>query len=329
MVLSSATTVLDRIRATVQETPAPGGRKLGFGAMGTWCQITYCTSARTTAHNFTAAALQWVANFESTYSRFLPDSVISRINDAAGKHWVDVDDETDRLFALCHELYFFTKGAFDPTSLPLIQLWNWKATPPAAPCDSAIAAAQALVGWRKVQRRRGAIFLPEEGMALDLGGVGKEYAVDRVMQLAQEHGLESVLVDFGQDLRAHGRPPGRSAWHVGLENPKNPGHCWTGVAARDVAVATSGDYLRHFTLNGRRYGHIIDPRTGFPVDKGCRAVTVIAPACTFAGILSTTAFILGPRDGLALIEGYHGAEGCIITEDSRLETKRFTSYVTH
>lgn len=293
--------------------------KISFRAMGTMCHIT----GDDLTPEFRTAALRWVAEFEARYSRFLPASLISRINAAAGERWIEIDPVTERIFELCEQLVFFTRGAFDPTALPLIQLWNWKANPPVIPTDSQIAAARKLVGWEKVQRRPGAIFLPEPGMAIDLGGIGKEYAVDCVVELARQHGIADVLVDFGQDVRA----AGNLTRHIGLEDPKRPGHCWAGVAVQNMAVATSGDYLRCFTQNGRRYGHIIDPRTGWPVHNGCQSVTVIAPSCTVAGVLATTAFVLGARDGLNLIENYHGAEGCIITADSRFETRRFITHV--
>ncbi len=293
--------------------------KISFRAMGTMCHIT----GGELTPEFRAAALRWVAEFEARYSRFLPGSLISRINAAAGERWTEIDPVTERIFELCEQLVFFTRGAFDPTALPLIQLWNWKANPPAIPTGSQIAAARKLVGWDKVQRRPGAVFLPERGMAIDLGGIGKEYAVDCVVELARQHGIADVLVDFGQDVRA----AGNLMRHIGLEDPKRPGQCWAGVAVQNMAVATSGDYLRCFTRDGRRYGHIIDPRTGWPVHNGCQSVTVIAPSCTVAGVLATTAFVLGARDGLNLIENYHGAEGCILTADSRFETRRFITYV--
>jgi FAD:protein FMN transferase len=315
--------VHERIAGSAAEAVAPGGAKLSFKAMGTLCQIT--TTAPSPA--FKSAALRWVAEFEARYSRFLPDSLISRINAAAGEHWVEIDPVTERILELCGELVFFSRGAFDPTALPLIKLWNWKANPPIVPRDDQIAAARELVGWEKIQRRPGAIFLPEPGMCLDLGGIGKEYAVDCVVELARQHGLADALVDFGQDVRAIGQPAGRAEWFIGLEDPKHPGTCWAAVAVKDTAVATSGDYLRCFEKDGRRYGHIIDPRTGHPVNSGCQSVTVIAPSCTVAGVLSTTAFVLGAREGLNLIENYHGAEGCIITESSRFETRRFISHV--
>jgi thiamine biosynthesis lipoprotein len=329
MVLN-ASSVFERINATVAEAPVANGRKFSFRAMGTLCQVTfYPTDSRVAGEQFKAATIRWVAEFEARYSRFLPESLLSLINQSAGKNWVELDEEADRLLAICHELNFLTRGAFDPTAMPLIKLWNWKASPPVIPSDPDIQTTKQIVGWSKVQRRKGAIYLPRAGMSIDLGGIGKEYAVDRVMQIAAQHGLANVLVDFGQDLSMRGTPPSKPAWHIGLEDPAKPGKCWVGLAVRDRAVATSGDYLRNFQINGRRYGHIIDPRTGYPVDNGCRAVSVIAANCTIAGILSTSAFILGPTEGLNLIGNYMGADGCIITDHTRHETRKFHEYVTH
>ena len=143
-----------------------------------------------------------------------------------------------------------------------------------------------------------------------------------------ESGITNILVDFGQDVRVHGQPPGRPCWHVGLEDPAHPGECWTGVAVTDHAVATSGDYVRNFTAGGRRYGHIIDPRDGYPVNNGCLSVSVVAPNCTMAGILSTSAFILGPREGLDLIRICPGVEGAISTDAGRVHTRNFNAYAT-
>lgn len=320
--------VRERILRSATQTTVAGFEKLAFHAMGTICHVQFRASRPEQSRQYQAALLDWVAQFEAKYSRFIPDSLTSRINAAAGEHWMEVDAETEQLLGLCHELFFLTRGAFDPTALPLIKLWNWKANPPVIPTDATIQATKEIVGWSKVQRRPGSIFLSRSGMCLDFGGIGKEYAVDRVANLAAQYGIADVLVDFGQDLSLRGAPAGKPAWHIGLEDPASPGKCWTGIAVKDKAVATSGDYLRHFVSNGRRYGHILDPRTGYPVDNECRAVSVIAPTCTIAGVLATTAFILGPTEGLKLIGTYMGAEGCITTDKSRLETRRFHEYVT-
>ncbi len=329
IIANSYSAVRERILRSARLTSSAGFDKLVFQAMGTLCGVQFQAPSPAVARAYEHEVLEWVAQFEAKYSRFLPDSLLSRINAAAGEHWVEIDAEMQLLLKFCAEMNFLTRGTFDPTTLPLIKLWNWKANPPVIPTDGQLRDALELCGWNKVQRRPGGVFLPRAGMSLDLGGVGKEYAVDRVAQFAVSHGITNVLVDFGQDLCLRGAPTGKPAWHIGLEDPANPGQCWAGLAIKDRAVATSGDYLRHFMINGRRYGHIIDPRTGYPVDNGCRAVSVIATSCTVAGILSTTAFILGPTEGLKLIGNHMGAEGCITTNNSRHETRRFHEYVTH
>jgi len=273
--------------------------------------------------------LQWVAGFEATYSRFLSTSLISRINDAAGKDWVAIDPETERLFALCQEMHFLTRGVFDPTSLPLVRLWNWQDAPRGLPDDAAIQAALAKVGWRKFQRDPGRVFLPEPGMGIDLGGMGKEYAVDQALQRVQQTGATSGLVDFGHDVRVFGpAPEGKPAWHIGLEDPRRPGTCWTGLAVNNLAVASSGDYLRAFTHEGRRYGHILDVRTGRPVAHGALLASAVAPSCTLAGMLSTAAFVLGPQEGVRLIDATYGAAGSVVSESGTVASRRFGEFAT-
>lgn len=319
--------VIVRVKQSAQCSVERGLYKLEFRAMSTHCQVFCHGISAEAARDFQSDAVAWVAEFEARYSRFIPDSLIGRINAAAGEHWVETDPDTDRLFDLCQELFFFTAGSFDPTALPLIKLWNWKQQPPIVPDDRAVQAARTLVGWNKIQRRPGGIFLPQRGMALDLGGIGKEYAVDCVMNLALQRGITNALVDFGQDVRVHGRAPDKNFWWIGLDDATNPGKCWTGVAVTNHGVATSGDYLRHFEFEGRRYGHIIDPRTGYPACNECRAVSVIAPSCTIAGLLSTSVCILGAKEGMPRIEIHPGAAGAIVTETAKFYSRKFHEYI--
>lgn len=326
LITNSSREVYWRVSHSARSVKEDRLHKLEFQAMGTRCAVQFHDVPGSLAKDFEQEVVSWVSEFEARYSRFIPDSLIGRINAAAGEHWVETDPETDRLFAFCQDLYFFTRGVFDPTSLPLIQLWNWKAQPPVLPGPEAIHRARELVGWNKIQRRPGGIFLPQRGMSIDLGGIGKEYAVDCVMNLAIERGIANVLIDFGQDVRVHGTPPDKPFWWIGLEDPNERGKCWTGVAVCDHAVATSGDYLRCFVLNGRRYGHIIDPRSGYPAANGCIAVSVIAPSCTIAGVLTTTALVLGPKEGLQLIETHPAAVGAITTDKTRFYSRRFSEF---
>jgi thiamine biosynthesis lipoprotein len=303
-------------------------RRLSFPALGTICEVQYAAPGGTSqATGFEQAVVSWVAAFERKYSRFRPDSLLSRINAAAGRGWVDVDPEMEAMLKLCDSLHFMTQGVLDPTMLPLIQLWNYKAEAPRIPTQGEIDVARALVGWKKVQRAPGKVFLPVAGMALDFGGFGKEYAVDVAAQIAKDHGIPSALVDFGHDLRAVGVPPDRPAWHIGLEDPLHPGRHRDSLAIVGKGVASSGDYIRRFVVGGRRYGHIIDPRTGWPVANGCLQATVVAASCLQAGVLSTTAFVLGVPKGIDLIQAHPGAEGLLVLEKMRAQTRGFFNYV--
>jgi len=325
VVQGDAAAVQRRIRESCRESRTDGGRELRFHALGTVCR--WVTVGSTEAlRRFDHEALAWISAFEAKYSRFLPDSWLSRLNESAGGEALASDPEIDRLLGLCHEMHFLTRGVFDPTALPLIRLWDWRRAQ--VPTDSEIESARQRVGWRKVQRRPGAVRLSEPGMALDLGGMGKEYTVDQVALLARQCGLSGALVDFGADIRVVGVPAdGRPGWHLGLEDPDQPGRAWCGLAVCDAAVATSGDYHRGFTAAGQRWSHILDPRTGRPVQNGCRAVHVMAPSCTLAGMLSTAALVLGLDEGLRLIESQAGAEGLLHGPQSKLSSRRFYDHV--
>ncbi|HWA24324.1 MAG TPA: FAD:protein FMN transferase [Lacunisphaera sp.] len=314
--------------APPRTTAGAGLNRLAFRALGTHCEVQYHATPPGTAPAFEQAVRAWVENFEARYSRFRPDSMVSRINSAAGRMWIEIDREMEDMLDVCASVHTLTGGIIDSTAGPLLLLWDYHRPKPVVPSAAQIAAARLLASWHFVQRRPGRVFLPNAGMSLDFGGWGKEWAVDAVAQLAVRHGILHVLVDFGHDIRCIGTPPDRPAWHVGLEDPFDPGRHRESVALMaGRAIASSGDYLRGFTAGGRRYGHIIDPRTGEPVAHGCRQVTVIADTCFQAGLLSTTAFVLGPDAGLAFIRQFPGAEALIISDTGRAETRGFWNHV--
>lgn len=300
-----------------------------FNAMGTVCQIQFQTDSVAARNAFIQAVTTWVARFEDKFSRFRPSSLISRINDAAGVAAVELDEEAESLFALCDWFHWSTRGVFDPAALPLIKLWDYHIPHDSLPDESRVRSALALCGWNKIQRQKGTFLLPEKGMGIDVGGIGKEYAVDRVFEMANQAGIQDVLVNFGHDLRVQGEPPEKGPWRIGLEDPNDPGRCWGGVVVQNRAVTTSGNYARNMKINGEQFGHILDPRTGFPVNNGCLSVSVIAPTCTEAGILSTTAFILGGDEGQRFLDSYYQVEGCINEKNRQYLTRRFHDYLIH
>ena len=309
------------------QADAKGIRHLEFHALGTKCSIKFKLADDRRALTFAADALGWIGAFEEKFSRYRPTSLISRINAAAGGGWIETDSEMEHLLNLADDLHHRTNGILDPTLLPLLRVWDWKSVHKKLPEKSEVSAALALTGWGKVQRRPGSVRLPEAGMGLDFGGFGKEYAVDQLAQLARQRGITDALIDLGRDVFALGGNGSHPFWHVGIEDGLKPGHCWGGLAVTNHAVCSSGDYVRQFIHNGIRYGHILDPRTGWPVANGMRAVTVIAPSCLEAGVYSTAAFILGARAGIHLASLARGVEVCAQSESGIEGTRNFGKWL--
>jgi thiamine biosynthesis lipoprotein len=298
-----------------------------FDAMSTPCEVLFRPSSHAAGEEFRREALKWIAEFEGKFSKFKPDSVVSRLNGSAGRGWVELDDDASELFALCDWFYWLTNGVFDPSGQPLLKLWDYHRKDDGLPSDAEIGEARRLVGWSRIEREPGRARLPEAGMAIDLGGIGKEYAVDRVVSMGRDRGFGDILVNLGHDLRVEGHPPQGGAWRIGLENPTFPGRCWWGLALNQGAVCTSGNYLRFREVGGMRYGHIVDLRSGLPVNNGCRSVSVVAQACTTAGILAKAAFVLGGSEGLGMIGRTFGADGCLWMDGQVMFTPGFRRYM--
>ncbi|RYZ41907.1 MAG: FAD:protein FMN transferase, partial [Myxococcaceae bacterium] len=305
-----------------------GVRRVDFRALGTNCTIKLRHPDDATACRFILAALGWLSAFEAKFSRYRPDSLISRINSAAGSgNWTAIDGEAEHQLNLADDLYRRTDGIIDATTLPLLRVWDWKQARTTLPTDAEIRAALALTGWEKVERRTGAVRLPLPGMGLDFGGFGKEYAVDHLARMATQHGITDAMIDLGRDIHALGGNGRHPFWHVGIEDGKRPGHCWGGLAVSGRAVSASGDATRHFIHDGVRFGHILDPRTGWPVANGMRSVTVIANSCLEAGAYSTAVFVLGVADGLRLATTARGVEVCAQTETGIDGTRAFGNHL--
>ncbi len=321
---ASARELLQKLSAARLEDVGEGFWEVGFRALGSDCELFFAANDQAAAQAYVAAAFAWLAAFEAKFSRYRGDSLTSLINANAGVSWTEIDAETDLLLDLCDNAHFVTRGAFDATSLPLSQLWDWKRKHDSLPSAAEVEAAKSLVAWKNIQRDPGRIFLPTKGMMLDFGGVGKEFAVDCLAQLGTAHGLVHLMVDLGGDIAVRGEPPEGGGWYVGLEDPADNDKCYCGVRLKHgAAVATSGDYRRFFHLDGLTFGHIIDSRTGWPVANGTRAVTVIAPRCTAAGLLSTSAMVLGGSDAIAMLEGNPGVQGCLWHQGRLHETRGF------
>lgn len=261
-----------------------------FTAMASPCEVLIDGGDPLESRLLAEAACAEALRIEHKFSRYRSDSVVAAL-DAGGGRPVVVDDETADLLdfaARCHEL---SDGRFDVTTGVLRRAWTFDGGD-RVPTAAAVRALLPLVGWSRVTWRRPALILPA-GMEIDLGGLGKEYAVDRVAALLAERTAAAVLVNFGGDLRAVGSRPAGSGWEVGVERPGAEDAAALGLRLEAGALATSGDARRFLLKDGVRYGHILDPRTGWPVGGAPRAVTVLGDTCLEAGLLATLALLHG------------------------------------
>jgi thiamine biosynthesis lipoprotein len=245
-----------------------------------------------TAELLLRAAAEEALRIERKFSRYRTDSVVHAINAAAGKP-VPVDEETARLLDFADRCHRLSDGLFDVTSGVLRRVWTFDGSD-RVPDAGAVEALLPLVGWEKVRWTPPAIAL-RPGMELDLGGIGKEYAVDCIVALLAEHSAAGFLVNLGGDLRVSGPRSSGGSWIVGIEDPDTEGVSIRTLELGSGALATSGDARRYLVANGRRLGHILDPRTGRPVEAAPRSVTVLADTCTGAGFLATLAMLHGAK----------------------------------
>lgn len=275
---------------------APWPQRLhDFRAMGSPCRIRLAGSAAQHPRAAVAlvAALAEIERIERRYSRYRNDSIVSRINQAAGSaQSVRLDAETAGLVRFAAALHQQSQGLFDITSGVLRRAWDFGGGQ--LPRQEQLDALLPLVGWGRVDWDDPCIRLPQAGMELDFGGFGKEYAADRAASLLIEAGLRSGYVNLGGDLRLLGPMPDGQPWQLGIADPRQPDAVASGVALADGALATSGDYERFIDHGGRRYCHILHPGSGWPV-MHWRSVSVIAPACLAAGALTTLAMLHGAQ----------------------------------
>ena len=262
-----------------------------FRAMGTEHEIELAAPDMEVARRAAAAAIADVRRIEAKYSRYRDDSVTSRINAAAGGPPVAVDTETAALLRYADQCHALSGGLFDITSGVLRRVWDFKREPPVLPSADEIAATVALVSWAGVEWNAKSVRLPRAGMEIDFGGIGKEYAADRVATILLERGLRHGIVNLGGDVRAIGPRADGSPWRVGIRHPRREQAAVAGFDLAAGALATSGDYERYFEIAGRRYCHILNPRTGTPVAHW-QSISVVSPLCVVAGSCATIAMLL-------------------------------------
>jgi len=294
---------------SIQEKTASSGFELTrrdwgylghFRAMASPCELLMATEDEHLAREMMCIAVFEAIRIEQKFSRFIEGNPLWKINHAAGTPSL-IDNETASLLQFARQCHQLSDGRFDISAGPLMKLWRFDGSE--IPDLADIERARALVNFSKVSFDEHQVQFPD-GMSLDFGGIAKEYGVDRVAYLlAEKWSAISVLVNFGGDIACPvSKGAGNAPWQVGIENPQRLDSASALLEIRQGALATSGDTRRFIEKNGQRFGHIIDPRTGYPVVKAPRSVTVLAPNSVTAGMLATMAMLEGEQAEIFLSE---------------------------
>jgi thiamine biosynthesis lipoprotein len=257
-----------------------------------------------------------ILEIESLMSSQMADSEVNQINNMAGKEWVKVSDDTFKVVE--RALYYgeVSMGSFDPTIGPIIELWGIGTDEARVPSQSEIDERLKLVDYLKVEinQEEHSVFLPIEGMSIDLGGIAKGFVADELVLILKAEGIKKAMINLGGNVYAYGTKDGDQPWKVAIQTPYDQRNTYFGyIELKDKTVVTSGPYERYFEQDGKIYHHIFDANTGYPVDGETVSVSIISESSMDADALSTLLFTISEADGLALIESIKDVE-CIYVD---------------
>ena len=292
----------------------PDGEEVRY-VMGTAAMVKVWAPDSGTAALAIEEAFAAFNRTDSLMSTWRDDSVLSKLNNSQAGQWVEVGPEVCGVLSEARKVAAASKGAFDPTVLPLVQLWGFREGAVALPDSLAMYSVLQTVGYDflELDLPGGRARLLAAGAAVDLGGIAKGHALDCAALAMRKAGARGGVIDLGGNVLVFGKDPGRQ---VGIVDPHQENRLLASIPLADAAAATSGQYERYLTIKGRRYGHILDPRTGWPVSPGV-SVTVVSDRAILADALATAAVVLGPEAGLALLEKTAGVEGVLAVSDGR------------
>jgi FAD:protein FMN transferase len=293
-------------------------------AMGTVVEIKVWSADDARARAAIGEAFDEIARIERLMTTWRDDSDISRLNAAAGVTPVTVSPETLECIERSLEFSRRSHGAFDVTYYALKGLWKFdQDLEPKLPDPVELKRRIKLIDYRKlvVDHGKRTLFLKEKGMAVNLGGIAKGYAVDRATAILRKRGFPDAIVQAGGDLMLSGSKSGKP-WMAGIRDPRGPRDAYFARApVTDHAFSTAGDYERFFFVDGKRYHHIIDPKTGYPATRA-RSVTIFAPDATTADGLDDPLLILGPKEGLAIVDAMPGVGAVIVDADNKVHVSK-------
>jgi len=299
---------------TIQIAPSTYRRVLKL--MGNRFEISVVTDDKKWADECIQDAIEEIRRIERLLTTFDESSQTNLVNKNAGLVPVKVDKEVFDLIQRSKRISEITQGAFDISYGSIDRrLWNFDPTMTSLPDRQAAKKLVRLINYRNIilDEKKSTVFLKEEGMRIGFGGIGKGYAAEMAKILLQRKGIESGIVNAAGDLTAWGYQPDGSPWTIGVADPNASRHAFSYLQITNTSVATSGNYEKYVMINGKKYSHTIDPKTGLPV-TGIKSVTIICPNAEIADAMATPVMIMGIRVGLDLINQVKGIE-CIIVDD--------------
>ncbi|MGE3802059.1 MAG: FAD:protein FMN transferase, partial [Candidatus Kapaibacterium sp.] len=316
---------IEEVKRYINSKPEPSSsveREFRASAllMGSAFEFTIVASDSLRATKLLQQSIEEIRRIEYLLSEWIDTSQTSQLNNLAGKGSLSVAPELYDLLKRSLAISRLTQGAFDVSFAGAGKLWKFDGTQRALPDSATVLQAVENVGFEKIQLLDSTrVFLKREGMRIGFGSIGKGYAAERVAKMLKAEGVRAGVINASGDLRAWGTRPDGSAWRVGIANPKDRSEMILWLPIKDGAVATSGNYEKFFELNGVRYAHIIDPRTGWPA-QGVKSVTIISPSAELSDALATGVFVLGVEVGLDLIEQLPDVECIIIDSHDQIFT---------
>ena len=283
--------------------------------MGCGFEATVVANDAQQADTFLDAAINNIRRIEALISSWDENSQTGNINRSAGIEPVQVDVELFNLIKRSIAISKLTDGAFDITYASMDKVWKFDGSVTQLPDSNTVKESVRKVGYQNIQLSEDnrSVFLPEKGMKIGFGAIGKGYAADHTMNLLKSLGVTSGIINASGDLRTWGQQPNGEPWQIGVKNPLNKNKVFVLLPLVNQALVTSGNYEKFITIDGKRYAHIIDPRTGYPT-SGLTSVTIIASSAELADALATSVFVMGKDVGIDFVNQLKDVE-CVLVQD--------------
>jgi FAD:protein FMN transferase len=289
--------------------------------MGSRFELTAVAEQKISAEKAVKLAIEEIRRIESDISEYIPSSTVSKINDMSGISPVKVSKELYDLIERSLRIAKLTNGAFDITWAGMSGLWSFDGLEMKMPSDGSIAERLLLIGYSNISLNKEdtTVFLKIPGMKIGFGANGKGFAANKAASLMKELNIPGGIVNAGGDLITWGKPLTGEHWTIGVSDPENTRLSLAWLNVDEMAVVTSGNYEKYTIIEGKKFSHIIDPRTGYPV-SGLKSVTIICPDAELADALATAVFVMGRENGLNMINQLNGIECLIIDDNNKIHS---------